>query len=249
MKSEVYIGKNGVGKSKYLKQLKVKDSNSLLISFSNNWDAPDEFQKNFAKTNAFKGYKKFVEKIFSVPIEVKDDCKAKIEKKKKEFNFSELNNSFSDLENDYYLKGLVTAENLKKFIKERGEEEIKHSLLSFGDKLKIDKDYGTGKFVYFMIKFMYICLKNLPTNNSGKKYTLIIDEPEVFLHTGLIREVAFNLRKINEKINVIVATHSVDFLQYFCTNETNIHFLEVKFEKTTPKTLEEGKFLISNLNE
>ena len=98
-----------------------------------------------------------------------------------------------------------------------------------------------------MIKFMYICLENLPTNNSGKKYTLIIDEPESFLHPGLIREVAFNLRKINVKINVIVATHSVDFLQYFCTNETNIHFLKVEFEKTTPKKLEDN-FVISNLN-
>ena len=87
MKSEVYIGKNGVGKSKYLKQLKLKDSNSFLISFSNNWDVPDEFQKNFAKANAFKNYKKFVEKIFSVPIEVKDDCKAMIEKKKKSLIF------------------------------------------------------------------------------------------------------------------------------------------------------------------
>ena len=88
MKSEVYIGKNGVGKSKYLKQLiKLKDSNSFLISFSNNWDVPDEFQKNFAKANTFKDYKKFVEKIFSVPIEVKDDCKAMIEKKKKSLIF------------------------------------------------------------------------------------------------------------------------------------------------------------------
>ena len=85
MKSEVYIGKNGVGKSKYLKQL--KDSNSFLISFSNNWDVPDQFQKNFTKANAFKDYKKFVEDIFSVPIEVKDDCKAMIEKKKKSLIF------------------------------------------------------------------------------------------------------------------------------------------------------------------
>ena len=99
-----------------------------------------------------------------------------------------------------------------------------------------------------MIKFMYICLENLPTNNSGKKYTLIIDEPESFLHPGLIREVAFNLRKINVKINVIVATHSVDFLQYFCTNETNIHFLKVEFEKTTPEKLKKDDFVISNLN-
>ena len=99
-----------------------------------------------------------------------------------------------------------------------------------------------------MIKFMYICLKNLLTNNSGKKYTLIIDEPESFLHPGLIREVAFMLREINKKINVIVATHSVDFLQYFCTNETNIHFLTVEFEKTRPKKLEEAIFKTLNLN-
>lgn len=153
-----------------------------------------------------------------------------------------MNDSFDDLAKDYFLQGLVTAENLKKFIKEGDEKKIEHSLVSFDDKLKIDEDYGSGKFVYFMIKFMYICLENLLTNNSEKKYTLIIDEPEAFLHPGLIREVAFLLRKINKKINVIVATHSVDFLQYFCTNETNIHFLTVEFEKTTPKTLEKKNF-------
>ena len=81
IKSEVYIGKNGIGKSNYLKQL--KDSNSFLISFSKNWDVPDELKKNFSKANVFKDYRGFVEKIFSVQIEIKDDCKAMIKKKKR----------------------------------------------------------------------------------------------------------------------------------------------------------------------
>lgn len=143
-----------------------------------------------------------------------------------------MHDAFSDLEKDDFLQGLITGKNLQNFIKENEEKKIKYSVVSFEDKLlKINKDYGTGKFVYFMIKFMYICLEHLATINNSEKYTLIIDEPEAFLHPGLIREVGFMLRRVNNKINVICATHSVDFLQYFCTEETDIFY----------KTVESGK--------
>ena len=92
------------------------------------------------------------------------------------------------------------------------------------------KNYGTGKFVYFMILYIKTILDNL-TPNKEKPYTLLFDEPESFLHPGLIREVGFLLKKINEKINVIVATHSADFLQYFCTEKTDIFYKTVASEK------------------
>lgn len=56
--SEVYIGKNGVGKSDSLRELSKNQKNSFLLKFSSKEDAPDSCGSNIDKTTFIVGFKK-----------------------------------------------------------------------------------------------------------------------------------------------------------------------------------------------
>ena len=60
----------------------------------------------------------------------------------------------------------------------------------------------------------YLCLLAILYNPERGKF-ICIDEPEVGLHPDMIRNIANAIKEASEQSTIIIATHSVDLLNYF----------------------------------
>ena len=145
-------------------------------------------------------------------------------------------------------------EGFENFITENKESEASYRFVEVNDLRKTFGNFGTGIYVYLMIRLIFIIFRHLVKKPFDEKenYLLIIDEPENFLHPSLIREVAYMLRRINERIGVVVATHSSEFLNYFATSDTKIKFLSTQQEVElfeTGKKMKKSDFNSLNLSE
>lgn len=251
--SEVYIGKNGVGKSDSLRELS-KNKNSFLLKFSSKEDAPDSYGSNIDKTTFIVGFKKWLEEMLREKVKLDGKKLREIrEKAEDKIDLAKFEKEIKTLKDVPRLKNFF-KEGFENFITENKESEASYRFVEVNDLRKTFGNFGTGIYVYFMIRLIFIIFQHLVKKPFDEKenYLLIIDEPENFLHPSLIREVAYMLKKINEKIGVVVATHSSEFLSYFATSYTEIKFLSTQQEVElfeTGKKMKKSDFNSLNLSE
>lgn len=252
--SEVYIGKNGVGKSDSLRELSKNQKNSFLLKFSSKEDAPDSYGSNIDKTTFIVGFKKWLEEMLREKVKLDGKKLKEIrEKAEDKIDLAKFEKEIKKLKDVPRLKNFF-KEGFENFITENKESEASYRFVEVNDLRKTFGNFGTGIYVYLMIRLIFIIFRHLVKKPFDEKenYLLIIDEPENFLHPSLIREVAYMLRRINERIGVVVATHSSEFLNYFATSDTKIKFLSTQQEVElfeTGKKMKKSDFNSLNLSE
>ena len=171
-------------------------------------------------------------KIIEIPGETKNEVESRL-------NLDIFEYQLNKLKKDPYLKDIFKKVDFKGFAKVKDDETFKYNPIKFQIEGTF-QDFGTGRFVYLLIKLIYIIFRYLfkkDFNLNAEQNQLLIDEPENFLHPSLIRRVSYMLRKINERMNVTIATHSSEVLYYFAQNETEIRFPTTEQEKTPKEQL------------
>ena len=226
--SKIYFGKNGIGKSKELKKIQEQyKSTSFFIDCTKNYSPDDEIFKN-TKTSLTYKLQEFIDailgkeeikisndKISGVVDTIKNDL-ALNEIDKIDAHINELDaNTFLSINNEIkenpIVGNLMPKDNNLITTK---DFRINFQSLNINEKTmtKLAK-HGSGTRFYFAIILVSKILVKL--DNIDKSYSIIIDEPERFLHPALIRSIAYHLKEINKKVNVFVATHSPHFINYF----------------------------------
>ena len=263
MNSKIYIGKNGIGKSEKLLDIKKEHGERCFyISFSGTKDAPDNSIIN-KNNNLLKELESFLKNLLTLTDELsKDEIKILWQDKenfsKFKENYEKLNDYIKDrndeknenkweklLQEDEDLNFLNKTSNLIKITNKIEDLKITINIENFlsidTSKLKFSKDtsklksskekiynHGTGKLVYFQIKMLEYLMKYIPKANYGKFY-IIIDEPESFLHNHLKKKVARILANLSNKINIIIATHSPIFANFFYDSNTTRIYTKKKY--------------------
>ena len=242
MESKIYIGKNGIGKSKELQKFfKSNEKNSLLLKYSEKGNAPNSNVID-RKNELLVNFQNFLNELFSFSSLVE----ASKLNEKDQIAFNEINSKLkSNEELDKMWNRTIKNPNLG-FLNREGKNKIEKLIISKKDEKKLVvrkqmyefdfgqwkssttqgiKNYGTGSLVYFQITFLFNHIDLIEPNE--KKY-LIIDEPELFLHPSWKRKIGFMLREIGQKMNVVVASHSSEFLGAFYSNDNTKVFSRKK---------------------
>ncbi len=220
-----------MGKTKKLNEIKndlVKSDN--IVFYMNNLEAIEKFNVSATKSSFSKEYwhnfLKKIEQILTIesPLQKENFTKEFLGslKNKYENSTTKINSGIINIR-DQITKILLKNEDAKFEIKKNSKfDDVKLSNLSFRivdndlmgdlydffDKL-IEKNRGSGNYQYLTIKIIYELISvNLFPASSLEKVFLIIDEPELYLHPSLQRRVGKMLKKISEKVNIAISTHS-----------------------------------------
>ena len=231
IRNEVYIGVNGVGKTKKLEQIikdlkkdkKCKeDENIIYIPTEQIFKDEIEKEKVSGKGNFNHKIKNIIRDVFI---------------KSNNFTYELTNEQLAEIKNRDKFKDDISDffEELKK----DDDDFILKSSDIVEDNRKINtisiniSGYNTpsGQNSYSLIKLLSKIISKAKEEgndlNDLKDYYLIIDEPEKFCHPQLVRKVANYLKEISKKINVILTTHSPLFLSYYIDERrTKINYLK-----------------------
>ena len=244
--SVVYIGKNEMLTTSLLEELSnEKSANAFLIKPWNVAVVSKNFNQQITKLPFLQKFKKWLNNSLL-------SWEGSLTKKTNQTHNRPENQSILDrfraeminMKSDPHFKSTFkTQVNFQNVMHQQLIEEFDYKLTRFNDLDRLFKNCSEDGFIYMSIKLILNvlnCFIKKPLYKNEQQPTLLIDRPESFLHFALIREIGYMLRKINEKISVIVTTHSSHFLYYFCSNtktvKTEIKFLSTKQEATALNT-------------
>jgi len=136
----------------------------------------------------------------------------------------------------------IKAEDNFDIIIESGTEDkdLKVKAINIG-KLHSPKNTGSGNWKFWILSIFSHIVSEFHKKKSGMtdnnshicRSTLLIDEPELFLHPQRIKEVANSIKKTLEKneLTIILTTHSPIFLSHFIHEEKQTNLVIVQKEK------------------
>lgn len=237
----VFIGKNGEKKTENLlnkknqieNKLKIGkkniDQNVIYIPTEQNYKSEFEKEKSTGEGNYINKIKSLIELIFGnlnkFSYEINDEELNKIEgrKKFKQEIFGFINN----MKDPFFI---FKTENIFK------DNKRINTLNLDLEQYKTPSGLNNYSLIKLLSNLLLYAKKNNKKINGLNDYYLIIDEPEKFCHPQLIKKIATLLKDVSKDINIIVATHSYIFLNWFLDEEnTKINILkkgEVKKEFT-----------------
>lgn len=220
------IGENGVGKTRFLKSLQNEISNTNhiekvitlyfpelyeSISNENNIEESDYIFDIF-KGNIDLDFKDFLKVIENAPDKEGffDDfknwlnTKAKKEKNKAEVSFNEINNIMKELINRH----VEIDENEKIYICKSFNGDDRKIIVS--DAFSFPEMSPGEKILFYFCLFLYYL-----SNNSNKKFIVIIDEPECHLHPNKLLYFVNKLISFDFISELWIASHSLFLVPLF----------------------------------
>lgn len=240
----IIVGRNNVGKTRFFEAIEKQYTGDKELEVvyirANDVDPSDDQFKETAATSALISN---VIKLFSnlnIPIEINNEKEIK---NKLQFLIYKTNKNFQEFtrSNDFDLKNDVDSTNIK-------IEPIIQSLFNkflvkevgVKDELKISQ-IGQGYqriFVASILKsYVDLYKKYGPKDEAHKKETLILfEEPEIFLHPELKRNINKSIKDIldtDKNITILISTHDPYFL-YSNINGDNVKIFS--FEKEGGET-------------
>jgi ABC-type lipoprotein export system ATPase subunit len=217
-KLNIIIGKNGSGKTRFLEGLIrdfSKEYNFIPIKANNVIPSNDAMKTSAASSSLIKDISKLFENLNITPVlKNEPDIKSKVSEliKKTNENFADFTGDKTikiknDLSGGLGIAVVIQAILSDFFIEEDGVEK----------PYKIDASaQGHQRLFIASILKTYIDLgKKYGFKDSLKENILFFEEPELFLHPKLKKELNYTLNKIAEDNNqtiVIISTHDPYFV-------------------------------------
>lgn len=212
---KVYIGINSSGKSYSLK----KYDNAINISSSK----PTDDSKLTSATQIIS------ERLFNY-----FNSSLELNKRFKEFlkcfnlEIDKLNEKINDYEiTDNLNESILSNANVALSNKAEFKEFFKKTIHNLLDS-KLD-ELGEGHKQLYLIKLFLF--------NDIKNETLIVDEPETFLHPSLLKDFAITLKDLSKHNKIIATSHSSLFVTNFVANTSEIVIVD-------PFVLDNSKWII-----
>lgn len=239
MSLKIIIGKNKVGKTKYLNEFvdnRKKDDENVILYIPSEMDLRNymsrgKILRNFYNTHEFYDIEteaphikmiRWMQKLVYGNLfeDVLNDLLTTIdcETKKKEIEIKNIIDIVNKDQDDYFetwFKNIVDHQNIINNIKEK--IKTRHFFIEdsfnkiYRNAEKLDKA-SSGSLIYSLIRFLYLLITNKEIDKNNK-FILVIDEIEKYLHPEMIFKIAEMMINIANKIEILITTHSPIFLE------------------------------------